>query len=30
VSTIGFELDKIKEYIAHQEKLDSEQDEGKF
>jgi putative transposase len=30
VSTVGFELDKIKDYIAHQEKLDSEQEEGRF
>jgi len=30
VSTVGFELDKIKEYIEHQEKLDSEQEEGRF
>ena len=30
VSTVGFELDKIKEYIAHQEKLDTEQEEGRF
>ena len=30
VSTVGFELDKVKEYIAHQEKLDVEQEEGRF
>lgn len=30
VSTVGFELEKIKDYIAHQEKIDSEQEEGKF
>jgi hypothetical protein len=30
VSTVGFELDKIKDYIEHQEKLDSEQEEGRF
>jgi putative transposase len=30
VSTVGFELEKIKEYIAHQEKLDSQREEGKF
>ena len=30
VSTVGFELDKIKDYIAHQEKLDTEQEEGRF
>ncbi len=30
VSTVGFELDKIKDYLAHQEKLDSEQEEGRF
>jgi REP-associated tyrosine transposase len=30
VSTVGFELAKVKEYIAHQEKVDSEQEEGRF
>ncbi len=30
VSTVGFELDKIKDYISHQEKLDSEQEKGRF
>ena len=30
VSTVGFELDKIKDYIEHQEKLDTEQEEGRF
>ncbi len=30
VSTVGFELEKIKEYISNQEKLDSEREEGKF
>ena len=30
VSTVGFELDKVKDYIAHQEKLDTEQEEGRF
>ena len=30
VSTVGFELDKIKDYRAHQEKLDTEQEEGRF
>lgn len=30
VSTVGFELDTIKKYIAHQEKNDKDQDEGKF
>ncbi len=30
VSTVGFELDKVKEYIAHHEKLDTENDDGKF
>jgi DNA-binding transcriptional MerR regulator len=27
--TVGFELNKIKEYIAHQEKLDSEKEENR-
>jgi len=26
----AFELDKIKDYIEHQEKLDTEQEEGRF
>jgi putative transposase len=30
VSTVGFEPDKIKDYIAHQEKRDTEQEEGRF
>ncbi len=30
VSTVGFELDKIKEYIANQEKLDTDGEDGKF
>jgi putative transposase len=30
VSTVGFELDKVKEYIANQEKMDSEREEGRF
>jgi putative transposase len=30
VSTVGFELAKVKEYIAHQEKIESEQEEGRF
>jgi len=30
VSTVGFELEKVKEYIAHQEKLETDQEEGKF
>jgi putative transposase len=30
VSTVCFELDKIKDYISHQEKLDSEQEKGRF
>jgi putative transposase len=30
VSTVGFELEKVKEYIAHQEKLETEQEEGRF
>ena len=29
-STVGFELDAIKKYIAEQEKTDNERDEGKF
>ena len=30
VSTVGFELEKVQEYIAHQETLQKEQDEGRF
>ena len=30
VSTVGFELEKVKEYIAHQERLEIDQEEGKF
>jgi putative transposase len=30
VSTVGFELATVKEYIAHQEKVESEQEEGRF
>jgi len=30
ISTVGFELEKVKEYIAHQETLKKEQDEGRF
>ena len=30
VSTVGFELETIKKYIAHQEKTDMDQEEGKF
>ncbi|MEW6041418.1 MAG: IS200/IS605 family transposase [Elusimicrobiota bacterium] len=30
VSTVGFELEKVKEYIEHQEKVEIEQEEGKF
>ncbi len=30
VSTVGFELDKVKEYIAHQEKFDKDDDDGNF
>ena len=30
VSTVGFELEKVQEYIAHQETLEKEQDEGRF
>ncbi|MBI5848019.1 MAG: transposase [Nitrospirae bacterium] len=29
-STVGFELEKVKEYIAHQETLEKEPDEGSF
>jgi putative transposase len=30
VSTVGFELERIKKYIAEQEKTDNDRDEGKF
>ncbi len=30
VSTVGFELDAIKKYIAEQEKTHSDREEGKF
>lgn len=30
VSTVGFELDKVQDYIMHQEKLDINQEEGRF
>jgi putative transposase len=30
VSTVGFELVKVKEYIEQQDKIDGEQEEGKF
>jgi putative transposase len=30
VSTVGFELAKVKEYIVHQEKVENEQEEGRF
>jgi len=30
VSTVGFELGKVQEYIAHQETLEKEQDKGRF
>jgi putative transposase len=30
VSTVGFELDKVTKYIAHQEKLETDQEVGKF
>lgn len=30
VSTVGFELDKVRDYIRHQEKLDHEEDTGRF
>ncbi len=30
VSTVGFELDKIRDYIRHQERLDGEEDAGRF
>ena len=30
VTTVGFEIEKIKEYIEQQEKLDKDQEDGKF
>ena len=30
VSTVGFELDKIRDYIRHQERVEHEEDEGRF
>ena len=30
VSTVGFELAKVKEYIEHQEKIESDQEDGRF
>jgi hypothetical protein len=30
VSTVGFELAKVKEYIEQQDKIESKQEEGKF
>ena len=30
VSTVGFEEDKIRDYIRHQEHLDDEEDAGRF
>jgi putative transposase len=30
VSTVGFELDKVRDYIRRQERLDHEEDEGRF
>ncbi len=30
VSTVDFELEKVKKYIAQQEKLKKEQEDGKF
>jgi len=30
VSTVGFELEKVKEYIEHQEKLEIEREEGRL
>jgi len=29
-STVGFELEKVKRYIAQQEKLEKDQEDGKF
>jgi len=30
VSTVGFEFEKVKKYIAQQEKLEKDQENGKF
>ena len=30
VSTVGFDLEKVKDYIEHQEKLETKQEEGRF
>ncbi len=30
VSTVGFELEKVNKYIAQQETLEKDQEEGKF
>ena len=30
ISTVGFELDKVRDYIMHQEKLEIDEEEGKF
>jgi putative transposase len=30
VSTVGFELDKIRDYIRHQSHQEQEEDEGRF
>ncbi len=30
VSTVGFELEKVKTYISQQEKLEKDQEDGKF
>ena len=30
VSTVGFELKKVRKYIAQQEKLEKDQEDGKF
>ncbi len=30
VSTVGFELEKVKKYIVQQEKLEKDQEDGKF
>ena len=30
VSTVGFELENVKKYIAQQEKLEKDQEDGKF
>ena len=30
VSTVGFELDKIRDYIRHQEHQEQEEDKGRF